>query len=285
VRATRIAIALVLIVGLSGCSGAAEKPHADAVQSNAVPSITPTPIPTPAESAPPVAPAPYPDADLLFTITATMRLKGGATAAMTESVYTPVSYYELDSALKKQLKEQECFYGDAVPTDFVYLRAFASTSDSSTDGRTWPTDPYSSPTISLGQFQVLDGDVIGFQAMCSTAILQQGSAIGTGVLLADAGPRDVGGWARQEYGFSAVIDGEPDDWDTVPTFADCAMNLGPASDGLSAAAAKKFSTRTSGPKSDGKFNSIICHFGTQEYFQLAQYDESDPDDESDDSDD
>jgi hypothetical protein len=146
-RITPVAVSLLLVVGLAGCSDSGASTNLAAAPSNSVPSVSPIPTPTAGEDL--ELSGPYPAGELLFTITATAH-NGKAVAEFREEVYAPVEYSQVDKELQRQVKKQRCFdrYDSTYP--IAYTRAYVSMTDTSPEGVSWPSEAWKHAVVDIG---------------------------------------------------------------------------------------------------------------------------------------
>ena len=188
----RVAVALLLIAGLTACStppdpSTLETP-VDSTQSG---SATPTPD---ADEPPPV------DPNILFTITGTLLSAGGSTAELKQVVYRPVDETESMAADLARFDDPEFSCGDWRTTipNARFLESIVTVVDTSPPSTPWPDDMYAAVILFTGGHTVYTGSFNYFQAVCDEmafAVLGQTRTVSLTI--------GESGWASHEYGFAA----------------------------------------------------------------------------------
>jgi hypothetical protein len=219
VRTAHAALAVVVIAVLAGCQGTG-------LPSSSNTPAAPVPTTSPVDQA--TNEGPYPEADLLFTITTTAHAVSGATAELRAEVYSPVAFADVDQALQAKIAE-ECV-GLRPTSEFAFTRGYFSLTDTSPAPESWTSSLHDidTLTISFGDWSVYDGPTGGLQSACNTPTFGPGTTTGAAILLVNVAPDESGGWANTSYGFATTWETPTDNDADYPVFDDCTITPGPA---------------------------------------------------------
>ena len=214
VPALATAAALALALAACGSDGTVRTPSASPTRTSAA---TAAATPTPSAS-------PLPD-DVLLEITATATAPDGTSAALTETVQTPVAATALQAGDIAQL-DNECDGWRQAFSNTQFLVAKVTTSIPA--GSSW-TESDGRIAVEMAAYPVWSGDQQPFLALCSTAIaLVPGTARAVSPV-AGGKPDATGGWAVFRYGFgNATLGGSASPSGGSVVFSRCRLQLGNA---------------------------------------------------------